>query len=217
MSGCAVSDIDAIAVDVGPGLFTGLRVGVATAKALAQALAIGVVAVSSLDVLAAAATAARGSGGRRAGGGGGRRPAGRGVRRRVPVRSVGGRRRTGRPAGRSATTDCEPIAPEALVDWLVDLAGGGRAGEGGGRRCRPLPSPCCRASPPGRRPGSTSSPPRPRWPWPDWPPATGPGCCPAVRPRRGARLPATGRRPINWEQRAPRVPVSPVPPGARHR
>ena len=55
VSGCAVGDIGSIAVDVGPGLFTGLRVGVATAKALAQALSIGVLGVSSLDILAAAA------------------------------------------------------------------------------------------------------------------------------------------------------------------
>jgi tRNA threonylcarbamoyladenosine biosynthesis protein TsaB len=39
-------------VDTGPGLFTGLRVGVATAKALGAALDIPVVACSSLDVLA---------------------------------------------------------------------------------------------------------------------------------------------------------------------
>ena len=50
-----VADLDVIAVDAGPGLFTGLRVGVATAKALGQALSIGVVPVSSLDVLAAGA------------------------------------------------------------------------------------------------------------------------------------------------------------------
>ncbi len=54
VSGCTIADVDRIAVDVGPGLFTGLRVGVATAKALAQALGVGIVGVSSLDILAAA-------------------------------------------------------------------------------------------------------------------------------------------------------------------
>ena len=61
VSGCSIADIDVIAVDVGPGLFTGLRVGVATAKALGQALSVGLVAVSSLDILAAAALDLAGS------------------------------------------------------------------------------------------------------------------------------------------------------------
>jgi tRNA threonylcarbamoyladenosine biosynthesis protein TsaB len=47
-----LDEIGAIAVDVGPGLFTGLRVGVATAKAMASGLRIPVVGVSSLDLLA---------------------------------------------------------------------------------------------------------------------------------------------------------------------
>ena len=50
-----VNDLDLVAVDVGPGLFTGLRVGVAAAKGLAQALGIGIVGVSSLDILTRAA------------------------------------------------------------------------------------------------------------------------------------------------------------------
>lgn len=45
-------EIGVVAVDVGPGLFTGMRVGIATAKSLAQALEIPVVALSSLEVLA---------------------------------------------------------------------------------------------------------------------------------------------------------------------
>ena len=47
-----LSEIAAIAVDVGPGLFSGLRVGVATAKAMALALRIPTVGVASLDLLA---------------------------------------------------------------------------------------------------------------------------------------------------------------------
>ncbi len=58
LSGCTLEDVDTVAVDVGPGLFTGLRVGVATAKALGQALGVGVLGVSSLDVLAAGAVEA---------------------------------------------------------------------------------------------------------------------------------------------------------------
>jgi tRNA threonylcarbamoyladenosine biosynthesis protein TsaB len=54
-SGCPLGSVDALAVDVGPGLFTGLRVGVATAKALAQARGLGVIGLGSLEVLAAAA------------------------------------------------------------------------------------------------------------------------------------------------------------------
>ena len=41
-----------VAVDVGPGLFTGLRVGVATAKAIAFGLRVPMIGVSSLDLLA---------------------------------------------------------------------------------------------------------------------------------------------------------------------
>jgi tRNA threonylcarbamoyladenosine biosynthesis protein TsaB len=50
--GLAAKDLVAVAVTVGPGSFTGLRVGVAMAKALAYGLAIPVVAVDSLETLA---------------------------------------------------------------------------------------------------------------------------------------------------------------------
>jgi tRNA threonylcarbamoyladenosine biosynthesis protein TsaB len=48
-------DLDGVVVDVGPGLFTGLRVGIATAKGLAVATGAALHAVSSTDVLAQAA------------------------------------------------------------------------------------------------------------------------------------------------------------------
>jgi len=47
-----LAEVSAVAVDVGPGLFTGLRVGVAAAKATAQALRVPMIALSSLDLLA---------------------------------------------------------------------------------------------------------------------------------------------------------------------
>lgn len=45
-------EISAVAVDVGPGLFTGLRVGISTAKALASTLRVPMIGVTSLDLLA---------------------------------------------------------------------------------------------------------------------------------------------------------------------
>ncbi len=205
VSGCVVSDIDAIGVDVGPGLFTGLRVGVATAKALAQALEIGVVAVSSLDVLAAAASA-------RAGPAAAERVVAVVDARRGEVfaaayrfdRSVAG----DEPVDPGSVRDdrLQPIAPEALVDWLIDLAeeaGRVRVVGDGAARYRPL----------------LTVHPQLDVTWVDEfsaPPPLALARLALQRLARGAaplsalEVAPDYRRPpdatINWEQRAPRVP-----------
>lgn len=51
-AGTAPADLDLVAVGVGPGPFTGLRVGVAFARATAHALGIPAVGAMSLDVIA---------------------------------------------------------------------------------------------------------------------------------------------------------------------
>lgn len=48
----AYDELSVVAVDQGPGLFTGLRVGVAAAKAMAHALRVPMIGVPSLDLLA---------------------------------------------------------------------------------------------------------------------------------------------------------------------
>lgn len=55
-----VSDCDAVCVSKGPGSYTGLRVGVSTAKGLAFGAGIPLLAVGTLDILAAEAAAQSG-------------------------------------------------------------------------------------------------------------------------------------------------------------
>lgn len=55
----APRDLEGLAVSIGPGSFTGLRIGVSTVKGLAVALGIPIAAVPTLDAMAAAVPWAR--------------------------------------------------------------------------------------------------------------------------------------------------------------
>jgi tRNA threonylcarbamoyladenosine biosynthesis protein TsaB len=58
-SGVAWEEVSRLAVGAGPGGFTGLRIGIATARALGQARALQIVPVSSLEALAAGASSSQ--------------------------------------------------------------------------------------------------------------------------------------------------------------
>jgi tRNA threonylcarbamoyladenosine biosynthesis protein TsaB len=62
MEQCGVrpEQVSVVAVGIGPGMFTGLRVGVTTAKIFAQALRVPVIPIPSLDLLAYPLRHARG-------------------------------------------------------------------------------------------------------------------------------------------------------------
>ena len=103
-SGIALGSLAGIVIDQGPGMFTGLRVGLATAKGLAIALGIPMVPVTSLDVVAFGA---------------------RHTRRRICAILDAGRGEVfsamydSAPGGVIRTTEYLVGKPEALVDDLI--------------------------------------------------------------------------------------------------
>ena len=60
-AGLGLNELAAIAVNMGPGLFTGMRVGIASAQALAYALSLPLVGVDGLAAMAAGVPAATAS------------------------------------------------------------------------------------------------------------------------------------------------------------
>ena len=51
-NGLTIKDVDCVALSVGPGSFTGIRIGVSTAKAFQYALGLKIIAVNSLEACA---------------------------------------------------------------------------------------------------------------------------------------------------------------------
>ena len=118
-AGLPWSAVERIAVGLGPGTFTGLRIGVASARALGQSLGVPVAGVSSLRALAVAAeTEADG---------------------RCVLAAIDARRGEVFVAawkGDRPLADPEPVAPEALAGWIeragADAGGGPWLGVGDG-------------------------------------------------------------------------------------
>lgn len=54
-AGLALKELDAVAVGIGPGSYTGLRIGTSAAKGLCYALDIPIIGISTLDTLVASA------------------------------------------------------------------------------------------------------------------------------------------------------------------
>ena len=110
-AGIGFAELDRIAVGVGPGTFTGLRIGVATARALAHAHGLPLVGVSTLRALAAGAAG----------------PAGRAERAPAVLAVLDARRGEAFAAAWAADEQLlapAALAPEALAEQAAALPAG---------------------------------------------------------------------------------------------
>ncbi len=90
-AGAALDDVTTVVCGLGPGTFTGLRIGVATARALAQAADLPIAGVPSLEALARGLAAGEAGARARLRRSPDRRASQRGLRRRLPAAGAGRR------------------------------------------------------------------------------------------------------------------------------
>ena len=129
-TGTSWGELDRVAVGLGPGSFTGLRVGVATAHGLARSRGLRLVGVSSLRALALAALTSAPSGGA------GDRRARADERAEAIVAVIDARRGEVFAAAYDAGEDGRPrqlsapaaLAPERLAELVESVRGDGAGG-----------------------------------------------------------------------------------------